>query len=103
MRKRIEVVCMNENRARTDFRMSTPSAKIVPSSIVMKKNIRYIGDLFFHRFDENRMHNDWSLFAQDPDVQSQSRRMILCLADFIIPGHGKTFPVTSDLKAAYAC
>ena len=47
------------------------------------------GDLFEHEDDENL----WREFSECPDKHSESRKKVLEIADWIIPGHGKMFKV----------
>lgn len=57
------------------------------------------GDVFLYQNDDN----DFAEFAEDLEKQRESRTKIICLADFILPGHGPMFQVTPDMKTAAAC
>jgi len=40
----------------------------------------------------------WRPLAWDERVQTDSRRKLLCAADYIVPGHGKAFKVTREMR-----
>ena len=50
------------------------------------------GDLFEHEDDENL----WEEFSECPDKHRESRKKVLEIADWIIPGHGKLFKVNKS-------
>ena len=55
--------------------------------------IAVAGDLFEYEGDWN--DNSWRAWSKDPSTQEASRRRVLALADYIIPGHGDRFKVPS--------
>lgn len=61
-----------------------------------------VGDVFISEedFDYPMM---WKPLAWNDKVQEQSRRKLLCLADYIVPGHGKVFHVSSSLRDRVKC
>ncbi|XP_014239170.1 metallo-beta-lactamase domain-containing protein 1 [Cimex lectularius] len=39
--------------------------------------------------------------SEDPELQRKSRKKVIALADWIIPGHGRAFKVTPEIKSKY--
>ncbi|TKR81867.1 hypothetical protein L596_015670 [Steinernema carpocapsae] len=60
------------------------------------------GDLFIAEgdIDDSRM---WEPLAWNAEVQKQSRRLLLCRVDYIVPGHGKMFRVTPTMRKKMDC
>lgn len=48
--------------------------------------IPFPGDIF-----ESEEEDDWEISSEYPEKQRESRGIILNIADWIIPGHGKMF------------
>lgn len=65
-------------------------------------SILIIGDLFLNERDFDNLEQ-WTSIAVDRDVQRQLRYVLLCQADYIIPGHGKPFAVTSAMRSTANC
>ena len=55
------------------------------------------GDIFEN---ENDMEDSsmWQSLSENVEMQEKSRNRIISLADYIIPGHGKMFQVTKEMK-----
>lgn len=49
------------------------------------------GDLFEHEDDENL----WEQFSECPEKHRESRKKVMEIADWIVPGHGKMFKVNT--------
>ncbi|KAE9555877.1 hypothetical protein FO519_000857 [Halicephalobus sp. NKZ332] len=45
----------------------------------------------------------WKKFSSDQRLQEQSRKQLICLANFIVPGHGKIFKITQSMKNGVNC
>lgn len=45
----------------------------------------------------------WKKFSINESQQEQSRRQLICMANYIVPGHGKVFRVTSEMKNGVNC
>ena len=60
------------------------------------------GDLFFSEQDM-REPTLWQNMAWNATQQLHNRRRVACLADYIIPGHGKMFRVTSSVRSYFQC
>lgn len=45
----------------------------------------------------------WKPLAWDEKIQEESRRKLLCIADYIVPGHGKMFKVTDSIRRSVIC
>ena len=64
---------------------------------IEKEKFLLAGDLFWWKIDEKQETNYESLlnhkdsFAEDKEKLIKSRKKVLKIADWIIPGHGKTF------------
>lgn len=72
---------------------------MIVRNVPEKGTVVLSGDTFLYQNDEN----DFAEFAEDVEKQKESRRKIICLADFILPGHGQIFQVTPDMKIGAAC
>ena len=42
----------------------------------------------------------WREVSEQQEVQEKSREKVLKMADYIVPGHGKMFPVSHAYKTA---
>jgi len=78
---------------------SKSDISLVVRNVPEKGTVVLSGDTFLYQNDEN----DFAEFAEDVEKQKESRKKIVCLADFILPGHGPIFQVTPDMKIAAAC
>lgn len=56
-----------------------------------------VGDLFFNASDSDDV-SLWQSGSDDVNTQRIHRRRVACSVDFIVPGHGSMFAVTSDMK-----
>jgi glyoxylase-like metal-dependent hydrolase (beta-lactamase superfamily II) len=57
------------------------------------------GDLF-ERSEDLENPDLWKAFSEFPELQVQSRQVILDLADSIVPGHGEMFRVPKSVNAS---
>ncbi|VDN60341.1 unnamed protein product, partial [Dracunculus medinensis] len=60
------------------------------------------GDVFTHK-EDLKYSNIWQILSKNITEQAESRRTIICLVDYIIPGHGEIFLVESRLKQKLNC
>jgi glyoxylase-like metal-dependent hydrolase (beta-lactamase superfamily II) len=70
--------------------VATPGHTKQDVSVIVRTNdgiVAIVGDLFESAHDERI----WRKFSESPEEQEASRKQILELADFIIPGHGGIF------------
>lgn len=72
---------------------------MVVRNVPQKGTVALVGDLFFHERDEN----EFAKFAVDAEEQRANRRKVICLANYIVPGHGPMFPVSSVMKSQAGC
>lgn len=71
--------------------INTPGHSIEDISVTVRtKNgiVVVAGDIFE---DEKDANESWKVFSKYPKKQVESRKKILAIADFIVPGHGKMF------------
>ncbi len=68
-------------------------------NVPQRGTVALVGDLFLHERDEN----DYVKFAVEPEEQRANRRKVVCLANFILPGHGPMFAVSALMKAQAGC
>ncbi|PAV75813.1 hypothetical protein WR25_11750 [Diploscapter pachys] len=61
------------------------------------------GDLFYNETDAMLDSGEWFEEAWNPVEGRNNRYKILCMADFIIPGHGKLFKVNSHMRRNANC
>ena len=45
----------------------------------------------------------WVPIAWDKTEQEKSRKLIICCADYVVPGHGKVFIVDRIIKEKFNC
>ncbi|CAO4385471.1 unnamed protein product [Caenorhabditis nigoni] len=60
-------------------------------------------DLFYNEEDANEAAGIWFQEAWNPIIGKISRNKVICYADYVIPGHGKLFRITQDMKNAADC
>lgn len=65
--------------------------------------IAVAGDLFYNEEDANEAAGIWFQEAWNPIIGKISRNKVICYADYVIPGHGKLFRITQDMKTAADC
>ncbi|PIC18406.1 hypothetical protein B9Z55_024309 [Caenorhabditis nigoni] len=53
--------------------------------------------------DANEAAGIWFQEAWNPIIGKISRNKVICYADYVIPGHGKLFRITQDMKNAADC
>uniref|UniRef100_A0A1I7TJW7 Lactamase_B domain-containing protein n=1 Tax=Caenorhabditis tropicalis TaxID=1561998 RepID=A0A1I7TJW7_9PELO len=53
--------------------------------------------------DANEAAGIWFQEAWNPIIGKISRNKVICYADYVIPGHGKLFRITQDMKTAADC
>uniref|UniRef100_A0A8R1DJ57 Lactamase_B domain-containing protein n=1 Tax=Caenorhabditis japonica TaxID=281687 RepID=A0A8R1DJ57_CAEJA len=53
--------------------------------------------------DANEAAGIWFQEAWNPIIGKISRNKVICYADYVIPGHGKLFRVTQEMKTAADC
>lgn len=62
------------------------------------------GDLFYTESDAAGNSTDqWTKDAWNPGLGMNYRAKMICEVNWIIPGHGKMFRVTEDMKRMYNC
>lgn len=73
--------------------ISTAGHTLSDVSVVVRcteyETVVICGDLFEHEDDESL----WAEFSECPEKHRESRNRVLEIADWIVPGHGKTFKV----------
>ena len=78
----------------------TPGHTLSDISVVVRDTeygtVVVCGDLFECEEDENL----WEEFSECPEKQRESRKRVLEIADWIVPGHGKMFKVKKP-KSSY--
>ncbi|XP_013772181.1 metallo-beta-lactamase domain-containing protein 1-like [Limulus polyphemus] len=85
----------------------TPGHTLSDVSVVVKSTncgtVVIAGDLF-ERKEDIKDISLWRDIAgsENPNLQLQSREHVLSIADYIIPGHGPMFKVTSELREIHA-
>ena len=71
--------------------ISTPGHTHSDISVVVKGTehgtVVICGDVFEHEGDDNL----WEEYSEFPDKQRKSRKRVLEIADWVVPGHGKMF------------
>jgi hypothetical protein len=72
---------------------------LIVRNVPGKGTVALTGDLFYFENDENVFQQ----FSEDVEKQKQNRRKVICLADYIVPGHGPMFQVTSKMKTQASC
>uniref|UniRef100_A0A914P8I9 Metallo-beta-lactamase domain-containing protein n=1 Tax=Panagrolaimus davidi TaxID=227884 RepID=A0A914P8I9_9BILA len=93
----------------------TPNVKIIKTpghtsediSVIVSNTDKYgtiaiSGDIFISDKDID-FPMMWKKFSHDIHEQEHSRRELICAANFIVPGHGKVFKVTSEIKNGVNC
>lgn len=45
----------------------------------------------------------WRPLSWNEKIQEESRKQLICMADYIVPGHGKIFHVSEKLRARFPC
>lgn len=74
--------------------LATPGHTDHDLSVVVETpggTVAVVGDLFEHATDWQ--NGVWKALSRHPEQHHSSRKKILRLADFIVPGHGGLFPV----------
>jgi len=71
---------------------------VIVRNVEDRGTIVIAGDLFESEAD---LENDqlWQQTSYDPKLQAQSRRLVLEMADWIVPGHGPVFQVPIEGKS----
>ncbi|KAL3094664.1 hypothetical protein niasHT_023978 [Heterodera trifolii] len=87
--------------------ISTPGHTSEDISVVVTNALNYgtvvvAGDVFIAAEDLSRPMM-WRPLAWNDEVQSHNRRMILCTADYVVPGHGKMFQVSAPMRMEANC
>uniref|UniRef100_A0AC35GEE2 Metallo-beta-lactamase domain-containing protein n=1 Tax=Panagrolaimus sp. PS1159 TaxID=55785 RepID=A0AC35GEE2_9BILA len=93
----------------------TPNVKLIKTpghtsediSVIVSNTDKYgtiaiSGDIFISDKDID-FPMMWKKFSHDIHQQEYSRRELICAANFIVPGHGKVFKVTSEIKNGVNC
>uniref|UniRef100_A0A0M3IMG0 Metallo-beta-lactamase domain-containing protein n=1 Tax=Ascaris lumbricoides TaxID=6252 RepID=A0A0M3IMG0_ASCLU len=45
----------------------------------------------------------WTSLSANETQQRESRRRLICIADYIVPGHGQIFAVTESIRKQHSC
>jgi glyoxylase-like metal-dependent hydrolase (beta-lactamase superfamily II) len=83
--------------------ISTPGHAWQDISVIVRANhgiYAVVGDLFESEGDRDD-ESLWRSASEFPEQQEASRRSVLDLADFIVPGHGGMFRVRPDSAPTY--
>uniref|UniRef100_A0AC34FPF8 Metallo-beta-lactamase domain-containing protein n=1 Tax=Panagrolaimus sp. ES5 TaxID=591445 RepID=A0AC34FPF8_9BILA len=93
----------------------TPNVKLIKTpghtaediSVIVSNTDKYgtiaiAGDIFISDKDID-FPMMWKKFSHNLSQQEWSRRELICLANFIVPGHGKVFKITSEIKNGVNC
>ena len=65
--------------------------------IVSQQFALFVGDLFESE-EDIADENLWLEVSENPEKQRENRAKVLSIADHIIPGHGKLFKVTQEMR-----
>uniref|UniRef100_A0A914D149 Metallo-beta-lactamase domain-containing protein n=1 Tax=Acrobeloides nanus TaxID=290746 RepID=A0A914D149_9BILA len=65
--------------------------------------VAVVGDLFYSKQDAESNGTEWNKDAWNPLVGYRNRKKVLCEADWIVPGHGEMFEITSGMRQIYKC
>jgi hypothetical protein len=57
------------------------------------------GDLILSAND----NTEWRAFAWNVTAVESSRRRVICIANYIVPGHGAEFAVTDAMRQSVQC
>ncbi len=57
------------------------------------------GDLFLSANDDVQ----WRMFAWNVTAGEMNRRRVICVANYIVPGHGTGFAVTNAMRQSVQC
>ena len=80
---------------------ATPGHTNADVSVLVKNtdkgSIVIAGDIFENENDFEDP-TQWQSLSENIEVQKKSRKNIINLADYIVPGHGKMFEVTKSMK-----
>uniref|UniRef100_A0A914W159 Uncharacterized protein n=1 Tax=Plectus sambesii TaxID=2011161 RepID=A0A914W159_9BILA len=80
---------------------TTPDAGVVlVYAVDGMGTVAIAGDLFM--YDDNLSRLD-AAFVWDDVMVQQSRRRIVCLADWLVPGHGVPMPISRATKQQAGC
>lgn len=87
--------------------MKTPGHTPEDISVIVHNTDRYgtiaiAGDVFIVEEDLDYPIM-WKPLAWNEKIQEESRKKLLCLADYIVPGHGKAFPITNAIREQITC
>lgn len=61
-----------------------------------------LGDLFITK-DDIENPEIWQSQAWNTTMQQQHRKIMLCMSDYIVPGHGAMFKVEKQMKKLFDC
>lgn len=96
------------NFARESFKIdeeveviATPGHTMQDVSVLVKTSeglVAVAGDLF-ERKEDLVDEQLWKQFSEFPDIQTKSRKKVLAVADYIVPGHGEMFKVTGGKES----
>ncbi|KAL6725032.1 hypothetical protein Aduo_019857 [Ancylostoma duodenale] len=76
---------------------------VMVSNVPCCGTVAVVGDLFYDEADALNQTSEWFNDAWDPIVGKRNRYKVICQADFIVPGHGKLFRVTTAMKDSANC
>lgn len=70
---------------------------MIVSNVTNLGTVALVGDLIVSETDA-ASNQDWQSTSQNVEAQTANRRYVLCLADWIVPGHGRLFRVTPNMR-----
>jgi hypothetical protein len=65
--------------------------------------VAVVGDLFYSEVDALSDGQEWSRDAWSAKLGQENRKRVICVADAIVPGHGKMFRVAPEMRARLGC
>ena len=74
---------------------------LIVRNVPQMGTVAIAGDLFY--FQDDYLQPELRQNFPDPAQYEASRKLVACQVDFIIPGHGPMFSVSSVIKQAFTC
>uniref|UniRef100_A0A915A8Q5 Metallo-beta-lactamase domain-containing protein 1 n=1 Tax=Parascaris univalens TaxID=6257 RepID=A0A915A8Q5_PARUN len=81
---------------------SSDDISVIVNNAATLGTVAISGDIFIREEDlTNPMI--WTSMSANETQQRESRRRLLCTADYIVPGHGQIFAVTETIRRQHSC
>uniref|UniRef100_A0A914WTL6 Metallo-beta-lactamase domain-containing protein n=1 Tax=Plectus sambesii TaxID=2011161 RepID=A0A914WTL6_9BILA len=75
---------------------------VIVRNVPSRGTVAVVGDLFLHASGVMNPQM-WESSAWNIQTGKQNRNKVICAADYIVPGHGPMFQVTTEMKNMAAC